>query len=69
MTDQSEESDHAHTYLFDPPIKGKPPRSEQIDEVLSTVRAGKLGGRALLWLAGMIAAGSAIWNTVGGFWK
>lgn len=70
MTDQPSKSpDHAHDFLFEPPIKGKPPRAEQIDEVLSTVRAGKLGGRAVLWLAGVIAAAAAIWNSVGGFLK
>lgn len=69
MTEPNEKGHRAHDFLFDPPIEGKPPRSEQLDELLSTVRAGKLGGRAILWLAGFIAAVGAIWQNLGGFLK
>lgn len=50
-----------HDYLFHPPMEGKPTRAAQLDEVLGAVRAGKLGTRVLLWLAGIVAAASAIW--------
>lgn len=58
-----------HDFLFKPPIHGKASRSEQVDEVLGAVRAGKLGTRVLLWLAGMATAFGAIWSGMFGVWK
>lgn len=67
--DEHEMMRRVHDFLFVPPIEGKPSRSEQLDEVLSAVRAGKMGTRMLLWLAGIIAACAAIWSNLAGFWK
>ncbi|EEX09636.1 hypothetical protein SL1157_1680 [Ruegeria lacuscaerulensis ITI-1157] len=49
-----------HDFLFKPPLEGKSSRAEQLDEIMSAVRAGKMGTRILLWLAGVVAAVSAI---------
>lgn len=49
-----------HDFLFTPPLEGRPNRAKQLDDVLSAVRAGKIGTRLLLWAAGIFAAGSAI---------
>ena len=70
MTDDEHEMiKRVHDFLFAPPIEGKPARSEQLDEVLSAVRAGKMGTRLLLWLAGLFAAATAVWSSISGFWK
>lgn len=56
-------------FLFQPHIQGKPTRAEQLDELLSAVRAGKIGTRITLWIAGVIAAFGAIWSNWVGFFK
>lgn len=50
-----------HDFWFVPPLEGKPTRAEQTDEILAAVRAGKIGTRIVLWLAGLvIAVGAAV---------
>ena len=60
-------------FLYEPHIEGKPTRAEQIDEWLSTYRAGKLAGklslRLAMWITGAIAAVGALWTNLQGFWK
>lgn len=58
-----------HDWLFDPPIEGGNTRAKQLDDLLSAVRAGKLGGRATLWLAGAVAALLAAYAQIKGLWK
>lgn len=55
-----------HDFWFEPPIEGKPNRAQQVDEVLSAVRAGKIGTRIVLWLCGLIAAVAAAYTTLKG---
>lgn len=74
MNDRDEQHElemiqRVHDFLFRPHIEGKPTRAEQIDEALSALRAGKIGGRVVLWMAGVIAAIGALWANVQGFWK
>lgn len=52
----AERQERMNRFLFHPPIEGKATRAEQIDEVLSAVRAGKIGTRVVLWLCGLVAA-------------
>lgn len=67
MTDeQAEMMKRLDDFLFKPPIEGKPSRAQQIDELLAAVRAGKMGTRLLLWLAGVVAASTALWATISG---
>ncbi len=70
MTDEEHEMiRRVHDYLFVPPIEGKPSRARQVDELLSVVRAGKLAGRLLLWVAGVAGAIGAIWTSLFGVGK
>lgn len=55
-------------FLYRPPIEGKGPRAEQIDALLSGVRAGKLGFRVTLYLAGFVAALGGALGTLKGWW-
>lgn len=69
MTDEEHDMiKKVHDFWFVPPIEGKPSRAAQIDEVLSAVRAGKVGTRALLWLGGVLAAAGVILSNMSG-WK
>ena len=56
-------------WLFSPPLEGKPNRAQQLDELLSGVRAGKLGFRVALYLAGFVAAMGAAYGTLKGWFK
>ncbi len=57
MTDEEHRMiKRTHDFWFVPPIEGKSSRAEQIDELLGAVRAGKIGTRIVLWLAGLVAA-------------
>lgn len=58
-----------HDFLFTPPLENKPSRAQQIDDLLSAVRAGKLGARSLLWIAGFAAAMGAFFAQMKGWWK
>ena len=58
-----------HDFWFAPHVEGKPTRAEQIDELLSGVRAGKLGFRVALYLAGFVAAVGAAYGSVRGWFK
>jgi len=58
-----------HEFLFKSPMEGKPNRAVQLDEIMSAVRAGKLGTRVLLWLSGMVVAVGAIWGQTKGWFR
>lgn len=58
-----------HEFLFKEPVTGKPNRAVQLDEIMSAVRAGKLGTRVLLWLAGIVVGAGAIWGQTKGWFK
>ena len=58
-----------HDWLLKPPIAGKPTRAVQLDDIMAAIRAGKLGGRAMLWIAGAIAALLAAWAQIKGAFK
>ena len=50
-----------HDFLFKAPVKGKPTRAMEVDDALAAVRAGKIGTRIVLWMAGLvIAIGTAV---------
>ena len=51
------------------PGPGKPTRAQQIDDLLIAVRTGKLSFRAVLWVAGALAALAAAYTEVKGLWK
>ena len=57
---------HATTLITNALIEGKTSRAEQIDEVLTAVRAGKLGTRIVLWICGLIAAVGAAYAAIKG---
>ena len=50
-----------HQFLIEPRGPKLPSRAEEIDSALDAVRAGKIGARAVLWLAGFISAVGAAW--------
>ena len=55
-------------WLMKPPISGQPSRAEQLDQLLSSVRAGKMGARVFLYMCGAVVAVIAAWNALkGGF--
>ncbi|WP_299663824.1 hypothetical protein [uncultured Ruegeria sp.] len=58
-----------HDWLFEPPMEGRDNRAKQLDDVMAAIRAGKLGGRATLWIAGAIAAVLAAYAQIKGLWK
>lgn len=58
-----------HDFWFVPAHPGRKTRAEQMDDLLTAVNTGKLTVRAGLWLAGVIAASTAAWAQVKGFWK
>lgn len=58
-----------HDWLFEPPIHGQPNRAEQLDKAMASIRAGKVGARALLWAAGFVAALGAAWAQIRGLTK
>jgi len=58
--------DDLHRFFMEPPRKGKPARADQIDSLLLAVQTGKLSVRALLWLAGGIAAIAAAYTQIKG---
>lgn len=45
-----------HEFFMKPPVAGKPNRAQQIDDLLSAVRAGKMGARLALYVAGALVA-------------
>ena len=58
-----------HEFLFRPPVEGRPNRAVQLDEIMSAVRAGKMGTRILLWLSGVFVAFAAVWGQAKGWLK
>lgn len=56
-----------HDWLFKPPITGRPARAEQLDDVMSGVRAGKLTFRLALYVAGAVTAFGGAFATVKGW--
>lgn len=53
-------------WLFKPPIEGHPPRSEQLDQFLAGLRAGRFTARAFLYLCGFVVAVLAAYNALKG---
>lgn len=52
-----------HNFLFESRHKDEPTRAKQLDGLFDTIRAGKLGTRALLWVIGFattVAGGYAL---------
>jgi hypothetical protein len=58
-----------HEFLFKAPVEGKPNRAVQLDEIMSAVRAGKMGTRILLWLSGVVVAIAAVVGQAKGWFK
>ncbi|WP_157057477.1 hypothetical protein [Loktanella sp. 3ANDIMAR09] len=54
--DERTKLDELHDFFLKPRAPGKPSRASQIDDLLEAVRAGKLTGRVILWVAGAIIA-------------
>ncbi|WP_157057529.1 hypothetical protein [Loktanella sp. 3ANDIMAR09] len=67
MNDEEREKlDDLHDFFIKPRAPGKPSRASQIDDLLEAVRAGKLTGRVILWVAGAIITMTAAWKGLGG---
>lgn len=50
-----------HDFWHKPDVPGKPTRAAQVDEVLTAMRAGKMGARVVVWISGaIITVGGAI---------
>jgi hypothetical protein len=64
-TDDDEALREIHAYLFKPPMTGGKSRAEQLDNLLSILRSGKMSGRVLIWLGGGAMAAIGFYNTVG----
>lgn len=70
MTDSERQKlEEIHDFFFKPSLSGKPNRAEQIEDVLSVVRTGKISARIVLYLAGGIVALAAAWNQITGWGK
>lgn len=70
MTDEEHSMiKEVHEFLFKAPVEGKPNRAVQLDEIMSAVRAGKMGTRLLLWMSGVIVAFAAILGQAKGWFK
>lgn len=68
MTDEEHQMiKDVHDWLFKPPIRGKPDRANQLDDLLSGVRAGKLFGRVVLYMAGFVVAIGGAYGTMKGW--
>lgn len=61
--------DDLHSFFMRRELPHKKTRAEEIDEILATVRAGKIGARLTLWGLGFIAAVGAAWGSTRGWWK
>jgi hypothetical protein len=58
-----EKSDFWHK----PSVAGGRTRAQQVEDLLSALRAGGLVSRALLWVAGLIIAAGTVWSTLKGW--
>ena len=58
-----------HRFLIEPRGPKLSSRAEEIDVALDAVRAGKLGARAVLWVAGAISAVVGVWLMLRGIPK
>ena len=58
-----EKSDFWHR----PSVPGARTRAQQVEDLLSALRAGGLVSRALLWIAGLIIAAGTAWTTLKGW--
>lgn len=64
---ERQQLEELHDFFMKPAIKGKPSRAEQIDDILATVRTGKMSVRAFLWVCGAIVAMVAAYNALKGW--
>lgn len=60
--------DDLHKFFMEKPRPNRPSRADQIDNLLLAVQTGKLSVRALLWLAGGVAAIAAAYTQIKGLW-
>lgn len=51
-----------HDFFMEPIHEGQPTRAQQLDDILNTVKTGRLTFRAALYLAGALVALSAGWE-------
>lgn len=65
--DEHDKLSALHDYFMKPELPGKKTRAQEIDELLSAARAGKLGARAVLWVLGFVAAAGAAWGATKGW--
>jgi len=50
-----------HDFWHKPDVLGKPTRAAQVDEILTAMRAGKMGARIIVWICGaIITVGGAV---------
>lgn len=54
-------------WLFGSDTPGKPSRAEQLDDLMSGVRAGKFTFRLALYIAGAVTVFGGAWGTVKGW--
>lgn len=59
--DQGSKLDELHDFFMKPAVEGRPSRAQEIDDLLLTVRAGKLGWRIILSVCGLVIALAATW--------
>lgn len=65
MTDEDRHRlDFMYDYLIQPTGPGRTSRAEELDKLLAAVSAGRMGARALLWLAGAIIAVSTAYAAI-----
>lgn len=62
--DEKAKLDDLHRYFMVEPLPGKKSRAQEIDDLLTAARAGKLTARAVLWVMGFIAAFGAAWAAI-----
>jgi len=65
-SDERQKLDDLHDFFIKPRAPNKPSRATQIDDLLEAVRAGKLTGRVILWVAGAIITVVAAIKGLGG---
>ena len=67
--EQSKQIQELHDFFMKPQGPGRPTRAKMIDDLLAAVRAGKIGGRAVLWLCGAVIAISGAYASAKGWFQ
>lgn len=61
IEDKLDKLEDQSDFWHKPPVAGARTRAQQVEDVLTAIRAGRLVSRGLLWIAGaIIAIGAAV---------